>query len=75
MSGMVAARMLELVVAVSLGAAIALIAVAMGGAIRFHGPVRTRPTPASPTAPYSAVVDPDHGRRATPAETGTVGRQ
>lgn len=47
----------------SLGAAIALIAVAMGSAIRFHGPVQTRPTPASPTAPYSAVVDPERGRR------------
>lgn len=47
----------------SLGAVLALVAVAMGGAIRFAGPVQTRPTPASPTAPYSAVVDPDRGQR------------
>jgi len=43
----------------SLGAGVALAAVAIAAAIRFQGPVRTRPTPASPTAPYSAVVDPD----------------
>ena len=35
---------------------------AMVGAIRFRGPVTTRTTPASPTAPYSAVVDLDRGR-------------
>ncbi len=47
----------------STGAILALIAVAMGSAIRFTGPAQTRPTPASPIALCSAVVDPDRGRR------------
>jgi hypothetical protein len=34
----------------------------MVGAIRFRGPITTRTTPASPTAPYSAVVDLNRGR-------------
>ena len=42
----------------ALAAAIEIVAVVMVGAIRFRGPVVTRSTPASPTAPYSAVVDP-----------------
>ncbi|NDH22665.1 MAG: hypothetical protein EBY49_01630, partial [Actinobacteria bacterium] len=46
----------------AIAAAIEIIAVAMVGAIRFRGPVTTRTTPASPTAPYSAVVDLDRGR-------------
>ncbi|HAI63482.1 MAG TPA: hypothetical protein DCM13_01210, partial [Acidimicrobiaceae bacterium] len=47
----------------AIAAAIEIIAVAMVGAIRFRGPVTTRTTPASPTAPYSAVVDLDRGRK------------
>ena len=46
----------------AIAAAIEIIAVAMVGAIRFRGPITTRTTPASPTAPYSAVVDLDRGR-------------
>ena len=46
----------------AIAAAIEIIAVTMVGAIRFRGPVTTRTTPASPTAPYSAVVDLDRGR-------------
>ncbi|MEM8707205.1 MAG: MFS transporter, partial [Actinomycetota bacterium] len=46
----------------SLASGIAVVAVVMVGAIRFQGPVQTRTTPASPTSPYSAVVDPDRGR-------------
>ena len=47
----------------TLGATIGLVAVAMGAAIGFRGPVETRPTPPSPTAPYSAVIDPERDRR------------
>ena len=46
----------------AIAAAIEIIAVAMVGAIRFRGPITTRTTPASPTAPYSAVVDLNRGR-------------
>ncbi|MEM8705340.1 MAG: MFS transporter [Actinomycetota bacterium] len=46
----------------ALAAAIEVVAVVMVAAIRFRGPVQTRTTPASPTSPYSAVVDPDRGR-------------
>ena len=51
----------------ALAAAIEIVAVVMVGAIRFRGPVVTRSTPASPTAPYSAVVDPERGRRSATA--------
>ncbi len=46
----------------AIAAAIEILAVAMVGAIRFRGPITTRTTPASPTAPYSAVVDLSRGR-------------
>ena len=60
-----------------LAAGLEIVAVLMVGAIRFRGPVQTRPTPASPTAPYSAIVDPERGRKTAPAADpeGADGRE
>ena len=58
----------------ALAAVIEVVAIVMVSAIRFAGPVTTRPTPGSPTAPYSAVVDPDRGRRTTDATDPDRGR-
>ena len=47
----------------ALAALIEVVAVVLVSFIRFRGPIATRPTPGSPTAPYSAVVDPERGRK------------